>query len=160
MAEALEGSDDLMRRFEALRTGKANRPILGQFGLLAVQRARERVHRRTGNLQRTIRVGDIDESRQSVQVLAGGTHTVGYARAEEFGSRPRVIVPTRRKALAWGGARTLAGRLRAGARPTHFARRVNHPGTPAHPYLRPGAEEALREVGLADAVITVWNAAA
>lgn len=160
MADGLQGADALMRRFEALRTGKAERKVLGQFGLLAVQRASERVPRRTGNLARTIRVAEVDEARQSVRVTAGGTRLVGYAADVEFGTRPHVIVPRTRKALAWGGARRLSGSLRRGSKATNFARRVNHPGTRARPYLRPGAEQALREVGLADVVISVWNEAA
>lgn len=168
MAEGLRGADDLMRRFEALRSGKASRQVLGQFGLLAVQRAKERVPRKTGNLDRTIRVSEVDEQRQSVRVSAGGTRAVGYAYLVEHGTRPHVITPKpgrrgrngRPAALAWGGPRRLSGSLRSGARPTNFARRVNHPGTRAKPFLRPGAEQALRDVGLSDAVISVWNAAA
>lgn len=168
MADGLQGADDLMRRFEALRDGTASRQVLGRFGLLAVQRAKERVPRKTGNLDRTIRVSEIDEAAQRVRVSAGGTNGVGYARDVEEGTRPHVIEPRpgrrgrngRPAALAWGGARRLSGSLRSGARPTSFARRVNHPGTRARPYLRPGAEQALREVGLANVVVDVWNAAA
>lgn len=149
-----------MRRFAALRDGTATRQVLGRFGLLAVQHAKERVSRRTGNLDRTIRVAEVDEQRQSVRIVAGGTRQVGYARYVEFGTRPHVILPRRAKVLAWGGARRLSGSLRRGASATSFARRVNHPGTRARPYLRPGAEQALREVGLADVVVNVWNDAA
>lgn len=169
MAGGLQGSDDLMRRFESLRSGKAERLVLGRFGLLAVQRAQERVPRKTGNLARTIRVAEVDEARQSVRVTAGGTGLVGYAADVEFGTRPHVIVPRNKKALAWGSksaktgkatTRRLSGSLRKGSVASSFARRVNHPGTRARPYLRPGAEQALREVGLSDAVISVWNDAA
>ena len=171
--DGLKGADDLMARFEALRNGTASRAVLGRFGLLAVQRAQERVPRRTGNLFRTIRVAEVDVDAQRVRVTAGGTGrrganqygtyasgAVGYAASVEFGTRPHVIVPRTRKALAWGGARRLSGSLRKGAKPTNFARRVNHPGTRAQPYLRPGAEQALREVGLSDVVVSVWNEAA
>lgn len=158
--DGLKGADDLMARFEALRDGTASRAVLGRFGLLAVQRAQERVPRKTGNLFRTIRVAEVDEQQQRVRVTAGGTRDVGYAADVEFGTRPHVIVPRTRKALAWGGARRLSGSLRKGAKPTNFARRVNHPGTRPRPYLRPGAEQALREVGLSDVVVSVWNEAA
>lgn len=157
---AVMGADDLVRRFEALRTGKANRLVLGQFGLLAVQRAMALVPRRTGNLARTIRVESIDERAQTVRIVAGGTARVGYAADVELGTRPHDIVPVRRKALAWGGERRLSGSLRSGSAPTMFARRVRHPGTQARPFLRLGAQQALSEVGLADAVIRVWNEAA
>lgn len=160
MDDGLQGADDLDARFAALASGKADRLVLGRFGLLAVQRAMDRVPRRTGNLARTIRVAEVDEHAQRIRVTAGGTSQVGYAAAVEFGTRPHVIVPRTKKALAWGGARRLSGSLRSGASATNFARRVNHPGTRARPYLRPGAEAALKEVGLADAVIDVWNEAA
>lgn len=156
----VEGADALYRRFEALRQGKAERMILGQFGLLAVGYAKAKAPRKTGNLRRTIRVESVDEREQTVRVVAGGSREVGYAAMVEFGTRPHVIVPRRRKALAWGGARRLSGSLRKGASPTRFARRVRHPGTPARPYLVPGAEQALREVGLADAVVRAWDDAA
>lgn len=156
----VKGAAALDARFEALRTGKATRLVLGRFGLLTVQYAKELVPRRTGMLHRTIRLGPVDETRQSVSVIAGGTRSVGYAEAVERGTRPHVILPRKKKALAWGGARRLSGSLRSGARPTNFARRVNHPGTKARPYLRPGAERALRDVGLADQVVLTWNRAA
>lgn len=160
VTEALGGSDDLMRRFEALRTGRAGRLVLGSFGTLTVQYARQEVPQKTRNLHRSIRVDEVDVARQLVRVVAGGTRQVGYAAHVEFGTRAHVIVPRNRKALAWGGPRRLSGSLRSGARPTSFATRVNHPGTRPQPYLRPAAERALRDVGLADAVVQVWNAAA
>lgn len=172
MAEqGLQGEDDIQARFRSLHDGTATRQVLGRFGLLAVQRAKERVPRKTGTLDRTIRVGDIDVENQSVRILAGGTRlaanqhgrhdtSADYAPYVEFGTRPHVIRAKNRKALAWGGARRLSGSLRKGAKPTHFARSVNHPGTRARPFLRPGAQQALDEVGLADVVIHVWNSAA
>ncbi len=156
----LEGMSELQRRLQALSRGEVTRPTLQAFGLLAVQRSKELVPRRTGNLDRTIRVGEVDVNNARVTVLAGGRRNVGYAAAVEYGTRPHVIFPRKRKALAWGGARRLSGSLRSGARPTHFAKRVNHPGTRAKPYLRPGAQRALQEVGLANVVVKVWNEAA
>jgi hypothetical protein len=61
--------------------------------------------------------------------------------------------------LAWGGSRRLSGNLRSGAKATNFARRVNHPGTKAKPYLRPAAEEVVRENGI-DLIVRAWNDAA
>lgn len=166
-----------MKRFEALRDGTASRRVLGRFGLLVVQRAQERVPRKTTNLFRTIRVAEVDENLQRVRVVAGGDREVGYAAHVEFGTRPHVIEPRpgrrgrngRPAMLAWGSrdaatgaatTRRLSGSLRRGSVPTTFRRRVNHPGTRAQPYLRPGAEQALREVGLSEAVVQVWNEAA
>lgn len=56
--------------------------------------------------------------------LTVGTRGVNYALAVEFGTLPHVIVPKNAKALYWPGAR-------------HPVGKVNHPGTPAQPYLRP-----------------------
>lgn len=133
------------------------RQMLGRLGLLGVRYAKQNVHRRTGNLGRTIRLGSVSDSH--VEVKAGGQRNVGYAAAEERGARPHVILPKRAKVLAWGGSRTLGGGLRAGSSPTHFARRVNHPGQQPHPFLVPGVLKAAREQG-ADVIVELWNGAA
>lgn len=151
----ITGERELMRRLDAL--GKFPGDLMRETGLTAVREAKTLVPRRTGNLGRTIRIGTISDSH--VEVRAGGTREVGYAAAVEFGTRPHVILPRNRRALAWGGARTLGGRLRSGARATNFATRVNHPGTRPKPYLIPGFEKALKLVGL-DGLIRRWNEAA
>ena len=63
--------------------------------------------------------------------------------------------------LAWpasAGGRRLSGRARTGAA-MRFARKVNHPGTKAQPFLVPGAVAALRAVGI-ESIIRGWNEAA
>lgn len=49
---------------------------------------------------------------------------VGYWRHVEYGTAPHVITPTNKRALYWEGA-------------DHPVAKVNHPGTPARPFLRP-----------------------
>ncbi len=154
MSIRLEGGAGLQKRLTAI--GKAPKLMLREVGLNAVREAKILVPRRTGNLARTIRIGSL--TNDHVEVVAGGSRNVGYAAAVEFGSRAHIIVPQRAKVLAWGGQRTLGGRLRKGARATNFARRVNHPGTRAQPFLLPGFERALRTVGLG-AVVDAWNRA-
>ena len=56
--------------------------------------------------------------------LRVGVRNVEYWMTVEFGSGPHVIVPRNKKALYWPGAR-------------HPVARVNHPGTPVQPFLRP-----------------------
>lgn len=155
MSFTLKGGNELKRRLNAI--GEAPRSLLRDVGLHTVAEAKRIVPRRTGNLARTIRVGALTDS--YVEVKAGGTRNVGYAGVVEFGSRAHVIVPRNASVLAWGGARTLGGRLRKGSRATNFARRVRHPGTKAQPYLIPGFEKALRLVGLS-ALVERWNKAA
>jgi hypothetical protein len=149
------GQRELDRRLTAI--GKAPRDILRDVGLHAVREAKILVPRRTGNLGRTIRIGSMTDS--YVEVKAGGVSQVGYAAAVEFGSKAHIIVPRTASVLAWGGPRTLGGRVRAGGKPTHFARRVRHPGSRPKPYLIPGFEKALKLVGL-DGLVRRWNAAA
>jgi hypothetical protein len=150
----VEGMDELQKRLDALGDTKK---MLGQLGLMAVAKAKQLVPRKTGNLGRTIRLGSVTDT--SADIIAGGQLGVGYARAVEYGSKPHVIVPRRAKVLAWGGSRRLSGNLRSGAKATNFARRVNHPGTKAKPYLRPAAEEVVRENGI-DLIVRAWNDAA
>lgn len=154
VAFKMTGEKQLKARLTAI--GKAPRAMLGEIGIRSVAEAKRLVPRRTGNLRRTIRIGAHTDT--YVEIRAGGQRNVGYAAAVEFGSKPHVIVPRKAKVLAWGGARTLGGRSRAGSRATNFARRVNHPGTRAKPYLIPGIEKALSIVGL-NGLIKRWNQA-
>jgi hypothetical protein len=54
------------------------------------------------------------------------TARAGHSAVLEFGSRPHIIEPKNKKALAWPGGR-------------HPVRRVHHPGTPALHLLRNAA---------------------
>lgn len=154
MNDDIQGMTELQKRFAAIAD---HREMLGKMAILAVSYAKQNVHRKTGNLGRTIRVGTITDD--SAQILAGGVGGVGYAQAEEFGTRPHTIVPKRRKALAWGGARRLSGSLRSGARATSFATKVEHPGTQPHPFLKPAAEKAVEDSGV-ELIVRAWNEAA
>lgn len=152
---SLTGLTALQRRFAAITD---NRKLLGQVAALAVREAALIAPVKTGNLRRSIRIGTVSET--SAQVIAGGQGGVGYARMVEEGTRAHVIVPRTRKALAWGGDRRLSGSLRTGATATHFATRVNHPGSRAKPYLMPGAKTAISKAGLGSVIVTAWNEAA
>lgn len=149
----IEGMDDLNRRLDAI---KDTRTFLGRLGLMAVARAKELVPRKTGNLGRTIRLGQTDDN--SAQIIAGGQNGVGYAGAVEYGTRAHEIVPRYKKALAWGGNRRLSGSLRSGSKATFFAKRVRHPGTQAKPYLMPAAKEVAEQ--FPELIIKAWNEAA
>lgn len=152
---SLQGYDALRKRFAAIQD---NRKLLGQLAGLAVAEAAKLAPVKTGNLRRSIRIGTVTDS--SASIIAGGAGGVGYAAIVERGSRPHVIVPRNRKVLAWGGNRRLSGSLRSGAKATNFARRVNHPGTRAKPYLLPGAKAAAEKAGFASQLIKTWNEAA
>ena len=150
MTLSISGGDGLRRRLTAIGD---TRLLLGKIGYASVAEAKRLVPRRTGNLGRSIRLGAVTKS--YVDVVAGGRRDVGYAAAVEFGSRSHTIVPRKAKVLAWGGARTLGGKLRKGANAKFFARRVRHPGTRAQPYLRPGIAFGVQKItGL---IIDAWN---
>jgi hypothetical protein len=93
--------------------------------------------------------------------MAGGQFGVGYAQAVEFGSRPHTIEPRFKSVLSFPASKAdarLSGNVRKGGNRV-FAKRVHHPGTKAHPFLTPAAEQAVRETGI-DVLIQAWNDAA
>lgn len=146
----ISGSRELQSR---LRSMGELKPTLTRIGLVSVAEAKRLVPRRTGNLGRTIRVGEVTSDH--VDVVAGGRLSVGYAAAVEFGTRAHTIVPRKAKVLAWGGPRTLGGRLKSGGKPQFFAKRVHHPGSRAKPYLIPGLHEGVRAI--TGFIIDAWN---
>lgn len=136
-----------MKRLEAIGDTKA---FLHVLQLSTVAEAKRRVPRKTGRLARSIVPGAVDADSAIVEARTN------YAGFVEHGTRPHVIRPKNRKALAWGGDRRLSGRLRSGSSPTHFATKVNHPGTKPEPYLVPGAEAAASKLGV-DIIVREWN---
>lgn len=147
----VKGMRELKARLRAIGETRADMRALQ---LDTIAEAHRLVHRKTGNLQRNIVPGELSDDHATVEARTD------YAAAVEFGSKPHVIVPKRKKALAWGGERRLSGRLRTGSEATHFAKRVNHPGTKPYPYLVPGAERALKKAGILVGIVTRWNRAA
>ena len=169
MAFVIQGSRELQSRLRSLAN---TRPMMGMIADASVQSAKALVPRKTGNLARTIRRGVITD--HSLEIVAGGQRGVGYAAAVELGTKARTIVPRTKSqrfagpflrgqkgqrrggVLAWGGPRTLGGRLRTGGKPQFFATRVRHPATRAQPYLGPGLEFGVGRVA-ALAIIDAWN---
>ena len=146
--------EDLSPRLRALGSVELRRALLRGLQIAAIREAKHLVPRKTGNLDRSIRVGALSDDR--ALILAGGVRDVGYAACVEFGTGPHVIVPRKARVLAWGGNRRLSGTLRRGARAEFFAMRVNHPGTRAKPYLVPGAIAAMRKSGVGP-IVKAWN---
>jgi hypothetical protein len=78
--------------------------------------------KKTGNLQRSIRLGEINEVRQYARVVAGGTRLVastkspgqsiqsGYAKFVEYGTRAHEIRPRRKKVLFFASQKALSQR--------------------------------------------------
>lgn len=155
MAETIVGLTALEKRMAALQ-GPLGVKVTRQLGLATVREAKLLVHRKTGNLGRSIHVASATET--SATVIASAS----YAADVEFGTKPHEITPKAAQALRFAASpagRRLSGAPRAGAAVV-FAKRVHHPGTKPYPFLVPGAKRAVAKGGLKDVVIDVWNAAA
>jgi hypothetical protein len=151
--------DTLTPRLKAIQSGRFKEHVIGEVAKLGVRYAKEMVPKKTGNLNRSIRVGRVTAN--SAQMLAGGQGQVGYAAHVEFGTKGgQMLRPVHKKALAWGGNRRLSGSLRSGAGAEFFSMGHKRGATKAKPYLVPGAKKALQESGMATAVVKAWNDAA
>ena len=142
--------DGLQRRLKAI--GELQ-PAMKALQFSTIHEAQRRVHRQTGHLQRSIVPGPVSDTHAVIEARTP------YAAAEEFGRGPVTIVPKKARVLAWGGERRLTGRLRSGSSATNFAMRVNQPARKGHPYLIPGAREALKKAGLLGEIVSRWNKA-
>lgn len=85
-----------------------------------------------GNLRSSIG-HKVNERKHAVYL---GTNTE-YAIFVEKGTGPHIIRPKNARVLAWND--------KSGA---HFARRVNHPGTKAQPFLTPAVEENKKKIAI------------
>jgi hypothetical protein len=90
----------------------------GAIGDAILSDAQNLVHTRSGRLRDSLRAECHDK------VLRVGSLDCNYATDVEMGTSPHVILPRNKKALHWPGA-------------DHPVAKVNHPGTPPMPYLRP-----------------------
>lgn len=84
-------------------------------------------HRKTGEYGRSFKTERVRIRGQAAVRLV---NTSGHSTLLEFGTRPHVIEPNGKQALAWPGGR-------------HPVKRVHHPGTPALHLMR----NALRAAG-------------
>jgi len=150
------GVDALERRLKAISGPATTEAMAKRLGLSTVREAKLLVHRKTGNLGRSIHV--VSATPSSVKVVA----SAHYAADLEFGTRPHEIKPRVRKALRWAaaGQRRLSGAPRSGATGFFFATVVHHPGTKPYPFLLPGARIAVKKSGLDDMIVERWNGAA
>ena len=157
MSARLEGGAELNRRLQAIKEAKT---LLRELQVSAVAESKALVPRKTGHLAQTIHPGSLGPTFAIVEASAN------YAAYVELGTKPHTIRPKNASVLAWpanSSDRRLSGRARTkgGKRsgPSIFAKVVHHPGTKPHPYLLPGAVNALKRVGITP-IIEAWNKAA
>jgi hypothetical protein len=153
MSAEIRGIPQLRARIEAITP---NAGLLRKVALLAVREQKLLAPRKTGNLARTIHLGAVTPTRAETIASAD------YAAYVERGTRPHEIRPRNRKVLRWAASAAdvrLTGTPRTGGR-VRFAKRVQHPGTRAQPFMVPGAQKAVEGAGLKATVIDAWNEAA
>lgn len=153
MSATISGIPQLRARIEAI---KPNAKLLRTIALSAVREQKLLVSKKTGNLARTIHLGAVTPTRAETIASAD------YAAYVEQGTKPHEIRPRNRKALRFpadGGSARLSGSPRTGGR-VRFAKRVQHPGTRAQPFMLPGAKKAIQGAGLKATVERAWNEAA
>jgi hypothetical protein len=83
----------------------------------------------TGRLRNSIQL--VESKYRSLPSVRIGTN-VDYAMIIHDGSRPHVILPRNASVLAWRGNGGMV-----------FAKRVNHPGFPANPFLKDGLRRGM-----------------
>jgi hypothetical protein len=116
-AVAAAGRSEAVHRELERRAAKVERLALALY----------EAHRKTGEYGRSFRMERVRIRGQAAVRLV---NTAPHSAILEHGSRPHVIEPKDKQALAWPGGR-------------HPVRRVNHPGTPALHLMR----NALRAAG-------------
>ena len=137
----LRGGRQLNARLTAL--SNIGTEFMTRLGLRAVLYQKQLVAVRTGNTRRTIRLAKVTRRSATTSVQGAGAYL-------ESGTRPHVIVPRKKRALRFKASGGVV-----------FAKRVNHPGTKAQPFMVPGARKAISEAdGLRDELIKKWNGAA
>ncbi len=99
-------------------------------------------HDRTGNTRKSIRKIKGKDG-LTWYVRAGGTSKVRTAHLLEFGAGRHPITPESKgkKLRFWASVG------RSGGQTVIFARRVDHPGVAANPYLRPAFDEVMSQAG-------------
>lgn len=117
-------------------SNKVVRGILNKAAKPVIQRAKELAPEQDGDLRKSIGAIPGRGRGKGEQVYIGprrGGRFKGYTgHLVEYGTAPHII-----KAKAAGGLLRLRGNV--------FAEEVQHPGSAAHPFMRPAADQKLPE---------------
>lgn len=88
------------------------------------------LHVRTGNLRNAVIAQEPTSDAFPIIGSVGVDRSAPYGQMQEFGTRPHVIEASRKKALRFVSGGQVV-----------FARSVNHPGFPPHPFMAPSFRE-------------------
>lgn len=137
----IRGLERLQRRLDEAgrkRLSDEMRAATGTSVLLVEAEAKERVPQKSRALFRSIAGTALSTPGGTIRgVVKAGGEGVAYARFVEFGTKPHVILPRRKRALRW--------RI-PGGRGFRFARRVQHPGTKPQPYMIPALDASRARI--------------
>lgn len=125
----LKNADKILQAFKQApqQASKGIQKAVEQTVLLVNKTAKRTAPSNTAELRKSIR--------SSVNGMSGSVEVgISYAVAVHEGTRPHIIVPKNKKALA--NKRT--GQM--------FGKRVNHPGTKAQPFLREAVEMSEAQI--------------
>lgn len=169
---ALKGYTALSARLKAVQGSNIGPKLMRTLGMAAVREQKKLVHRKTGNLARTIHLERV--SATSATTVASAT----YAGFVERGTAAHEITPRAKKALSFASQGIvnerfgpqksifrLTGTIRTGAVRKFgnaafiVVKKVHHPGTKAYPFMVPGAQAAIHNADAGD-IIAAWNSAA
>ena len=137
---ALRGSKELRARLRAIKT--VFKPVGRQWTEETTRLARSRVRVVSGKTRNSIRRKNASMTRASV-VASGG------ARFLEAGTVPHPIKAKRMTAM----------KFNASGQP-RFSKKVKHPGSAKHPFLRQSGRDALAKIDMLRDLIDLWNKAA
>jgi len=132
----IEGIDKLKANTERLTRGFINELVPAtDAGCLPIVNEAKRLlkpHRVTGTTEASIHFENVRVKRLRVENGIAPEADQHHAIGLERGNPPHVILPKNKKALYWEGA-------------AHPVRKVNHPGNPAYPFMRPAFDTKTRE---------------
>lgn len=154
MSYTIKGMPQLRARIEGLKRAKDDIPKQWALRTTVLAKQKHRPNKKTGVTSASIAPRSITKS--GAEVKAGGA-----AVFLERGTRPHIIRPRKGKFLRFapkGSPVRLSGAPKVGSEVV-FARKVNHPGTKAYPFMGPAAREALGDLGV-KVLVDGWDRAA
>lgn len=135
----IKGVDQLKTNILRLNKGFQNELVTatnaGSLPIINEAKRLVKPHRKSGTLESSIHSENLKVGKLRVENGIAPEKAVWYAIGIERGVPPHIrpILPKTKKALWWKGAR-------------HPVRKVDHPGNPAFPFMRPAFDTKTREV--------------
>lgn len=130
----ITGIEELKSNTLRLSKGFVNEliPATNAGSLPITNEAKRLCRKKTGTTAASIHFENLKVQRFRVENGIAPADDQKHAIGLERGNPPHVIFPKNKQALYWEGA-------------AHPVRKVNHPGNPAYPFMRPAFDTKTRE---------------